>query len=172
MSADPKLPSHAGALDTEAAGGGCDSVLISRATTTWTKTGLVLVAGVAAFFLLPGLVGGPVPASETSCGTNGWCKSDAFDIFWAQALLAPNYKKAAFWSHVINFFICAAIAFLSTLCPLWSRRYGDKSHAGQDSILLVGVSLFAMGFNGMVKILAKRQRPCFYYGAQAGSEGM
>jgi len=167
MNANGKNANTSSTLHLNARDGAAVGLTLS---TTWVKTSAFFILGLVSFLLLPELVGGPVPASETSCDTNGWCKSDGFDMFWAQALVAPNYDKAALWSHIINFGFCAAIAFLSTLSPFWS--HGKKIHAGQDSLLLVSVCLFAVGFNSMVKIIAKRQRPCFYYGAQAGSEGV
>ena len=129
---------------------------------------MYFLIGLISFFVLPELVGGKEPASDVSCSTNGWCTSDAFDIFWAKSLVAPNCDAAALWSHIINFCFCPIIAFLSTFSPFWQR--GDKHHAGQDSVLLVGTCFFAISVNTMVKIIAKRQRPCFFYGVQAGSE--
>ncbi len=159
------------------------SVPTSRET-TWLKVWLLVVFGILAAFVLPGLApgGGALPASEISCATNGWCESDGFDEFITRALVAPNPKAAGIVSHVFTMGFCPLIALMSAISVIFIHRGDSNTDRGrgrlqsavgtavQDCLILLAIFLINIAITDFAKYTAKRERPCFYYNRQSETE--
>jgi hypothetical protein len=139
--------------------------------TTWARVVCFFMMGLLIFVVVPEFAE-EMPADEIQCSTNAWCATNGFDVFFTKLLVAPDPRAADYASHAFTFGVSPILAFSSALYPLcFQRAHPDKGKvAGQDSLLVLGSALVALGINSWAKRQFKRQRPCFYYGDEGETE--
>ena len=146
--------------------------------TQWWRVALFVVCGILILGVLPTLGGESVICATgisldscttiLNCSTNAWCETNSFDTAISETFRAPNLFAAEMASHVFTFGLCPLLALTSALAPLCTS--GEKSHAAQDALIIVGATCLSLGVAGLAKVSFSRQRPCFHYGVQSETE--
>lgn len=140
--------------------------------TTWLKLTLELAFAVFLFYLPTIVYPDPPADKDLDCSNphdNVWCQTNFFDIAINPVFIAPDPKAAASASHWLNFAVIPAIAYSSALYPLTQRNM-FKAHAAQDAMITTSALLASDGINALVKLIARRQRPCYHFGRENQTE--